>query len=202
MKISKSNLTLFRLFFGLLGFSAIVTEIAVLTDRAIFKPENFFSFFTIQSNIIVVITLMLTVLGSKFVSAKTLAKLRGAATTYILIVGIGFAVLLSGLEDTVFTVVPWDNIVLHYIMPAVMLIDWLADKPASKLKFKRCLTWLLYPLLYVAYSLYRGNLVDWYPYPFLDPAVSSPEHIAITVAGLLTLGAGIIFALIKIARKK
>lgn len=201
MKISKSNLTFYRLFFGLLGFSAIVTEIAVLTDRGIFKPENFFSFFTIQSNIIVVTTLMLTVLGSKFVSARTLAKLRGAATTYILIVGIGFAVLLSGLEDTVFTVVPWDNIVLHYIMPVVMLVDWILDRPAAKLKFTRSLTWLLYPLLYVAYSLYRGNLVDWYPYPFLDPAVSSPEQITFTVVGLLALGAGIIFTLIKLAKK-
>jgi membrane protease YdiL (CAAX protease family) len=29
--------------------------------------------------------------------------------------------------------------------------------------------WLAWPLVYLAYSLVRGAVVDWYPYPFLDP---------------------------------
>jgi hypothetical protein len=28
---------------------------------------------------------------------------------------------------------------------------------------------MAYPLAYLAYSLIRGPIVDWYPYPFLDP---------------------------------
>ncbi|WP_433526307.1 Pr6Pr family membrane protein [Nocardia pseudovaccinii] len=28
---------------------------------------------------------------------------------------------------------------------------------------------LVYPLGYGAYTLIRGPIVDWYPYPFLDP---------------------------------
>jgi hypothetical protein len=27
----------------------------------------------------------------------------------------------------------------------------------------------VYPLVYFAYSLIRGAIVHWYPYPFLDP---------------------------------
>jgi hypothetical protein len=28
---------------------------------------------------------------------------------------------------------------------------------------------LIYPMLYLVYSLIRGPIVDWYRYPFLDP---------------------------------
>ena len=56
-------------------------------------------------------------------------------TVYILIVGIGFALLLSGLTDVDFTAVPWNNTVLHYVMPVVMLIDLLIDRPAKRIRF-------------------------------------------------------------------
>ena len=29
--------------------------------------------------------------------------------------------------------------------------------------------WLLFPAIYLAGTLIRGPMVDWYPYPFLDP---------------------------------
>lgn len=41
---NKKFLISYKLFFALLGFSAIVTEIATAVERGTFNPANFFSF--------------------------------------------------------------------------------------------------------------------------------------------------------------
>jgi hypothetical protein len=74
--------------------------------------------------------------------------------------------------------------VLHYLVPAWFAIDWLAGPPSPPVPLRRALLWLLYPLAYVAYSLVRGPLVDWYPYPFLDPATGGYGAVAATAVGI------------------
>lgn len=188
MNLSKKYLIAYKLFFALLGFSAITSEIATISERGNFVPLNFFSYFTIESNILVVITLLLSAVAVAWGKNDKLDKLRSAATVYIVIVGIGFAVLLAGIEGMTLTAVPWNNTVLHYIVPLAMVVDFLIDRPGRKLSFRRSLVWLLFPVVYLAYSLVRGGLSGWYPYPFLDPATSGYAVIAVTAAGLLVLG--------------
>jgi hypothetical protein len=53
-------------------------------------------------------------------------------------------------------------------MPVVVLADWLLDPPRHRIAPRVALLWLVYPLAYFVYSLIRGEIVDWYPYPFLD----------------------------------
>src|SRR5687767_167458 len=166
---NKNVLIGYKLFFGLLGLSSIIIEIATIIERGRFNPVNFFSYFTIETNILVFITLLVSAIAVAMGKNGKLDELRSAATVYILIVGIGFSVLLAGLECVVLTAVLWDNVVLHYIMPVAMLVDFLIDRPKRKVLFKKSLLWLLFPIIYVAYSLTRGALVGWYPYPFLNP---------------------------------
>src|SRR5687768_13932518 len=96
---NKNVLIGYKLFFGLLGFSAIVTEIATIVERGRFNPINFFSYFTIETNILVVITLLLCAVAVAMGKNNKLDVLRSAVTVYILIVGIGFSLLLAGIED-------------------------------------------------------------------------------------------------------
>jgi hypothetical protein len=117
-----------------------------------------------------------------------LDTLRSAVTVYILVVGIGFSVLLSGMEGLTLTAVPWDNMVLHYIIPAVALVDFLIDRPKRALSFKKALMWLLFPVLYVTYALTRGAMTGWYPYPFLNPATNGYGSVLAAIAGLFLLG--------------
>jgi hypothetical protein len=189
----------YRIALALLGFSAIVTEIATLVERGTFMPANFFSFFTIQSNILVVITLLLSAVTLAMGDRDRFARLRAAVTVYILVVGIGFALLLSNLEGVDLTAVPWDNTVLHYIVPVGMLLDYLLDRPRERLAFRASLLWLLYPLAYAAYSLVRGAIVDWYPYPFLNPDTNGAGAVAVTVLGLLVLGLGLIWVVTRLS---
>lgn len=168
--------------FALLGFSAIVTEIATLVERGYFNPLNFFSYFTIQTNLLVVVTLLLSAFALAAGKRRRFDSLRGLTTVYILVVGIGFSFLLAGMEGLILTAVPWDNIVLHYIIPVAVLIDFLIDRPA-KIRFVTSLWWLVYPIIYVTAALIRGAITGWYPYLFIDPDQNSVTSIVITILG-------------------
>lgn len=200
---NKTSLISYKIFFSLLGFSAVVTEIATLVERRVFNPANFFSYFTIENNILMAIVFLLSALAvAANKKSRTLDVLRGLSTTFILVVGIGFAVLLSTMEGIVLTAVPWDNLVLHYIIPVAALVDYLIDRPRTKLPFKEGLGWLLFPVAYLAYSLTRGALTGWYPYPFLDPATAGYGSVAVVATGLLGLGIGLIWVVTKFSGKK
>ena len=181
-----------RVLIALLGLSAVVTEVVVLVGRGTFVPGNFLSFFTIQSNLLAGVTLLLVVTRRE---AAWLSWLRGLATLCMVVTGIVFSVLLSGLPADVLTAAPWDNVVLHYLVPAWFAIDWLLAPPSPPVPFRTALLWMLYPLVYVAYSLVRGPLVDWYPYPFLDPANGGYGAVAVTSVGIAVVVAALTWML-------
>ncbi|HRF28419.1 MAG TPA: Pr6Pr family membrane protein [Candidatus Saccharibacteria bacterium] len=160
-----------RTFFGLLGLSSVLIEIIVLTNEGVFNAANFFSFFTILSNIIAGVYLIY--FGVTNNHSQRSQVIRGGVTLYMLMTGVIFAILLAGLENVRLTAVPWDNLVLHYVMPFVLVIDWLMSPPKEEITQKESLTWIVVPVAYVVYTLMRGSLVDWYPYPFLNPTLSS-----------------------------
>lgn len=195
---NKTALISYKLFLALLAFSAVVTEIAILTERGTFNPANFFSFFTIETNLLVVVTLLLSALA--VASGKhRVDALRSATTVYILVVGIGFALLLSGLDGLTLTALPWDNTVLHYIIPVAVLVDFLVDRPKRTRTFKKSLVWLSFPVVYVAYTLIRGEVTGWYPYPFLNPATHGYGSVAFVVSGLFILGLVLIWLAVRFA---
>ncbi len=166
----------------------------VLDQRA--PVSNFVSYFTIQSNVLAAGVLGFvgtTVLRGR--DPDELASLRGAATLYMTVTGIVYVLLLRGVD--VQTPEPW-NSVLHYLMPVVMLLDWLAFPPRRVPAYRRALWWLAYPVAYLLYSLVRGAVVDWYPYPFLDPADGYPGVLVVSAAMLL-VAAGLVWALLRAA---
>jgi hypothetical protein len=193
---TKNFLILYKSFFGLLGASALVTEIIVLVGRGRFVPENFFSFFTVESNLFACVILLIgAVMAWRRKRSKVFTMLRGAATLYMVLTGIVFAVMLSGLQGVELTAVPWDNLVLHYIMPIAVVVDWLIDRPSIRMAFKRALVWLAFPILYMIYTLIRGMVVEWYPYPFLNPTTNGYLGIFIISLGIAILAAGIVWML-------
>ena len=197
MKQNKNFLVGYRIGSGLLGLVAVATEIIALVHRGIFRADNFFSFFTIESNIFAAIILLISAFfGTR--SSPTFMLWRGAATLYMAITGIVFSVLLSGLEAAVLTAVPWDNIVLHYIMPVAVFIDWLFDRQSSRPAFRQCLVWLVFPIIFVAYSLVRGHVTGWYPYPFLNPAEHGYTGVATVSGGILILTLLLTWLLVKV----
>lgn len=173
------GLALFRFWFALLGFVAVLFQLLHLVQNVPgASAGNYFSYFTIESNIIAFVTLGIAGwFAWKGASPRWLELLRGAATVYMTITGITYSLLLSDID--VNTPIPWVNVVLHYTVPTVMVIDWLVDLPRVRIPVRTSLVWLAFPLLYLVYSLVRGPIVDWYPYPFLDPRTAGYGTVAV-----------------------
>lgn len=53
-------------------------------------------------------------------------------------------------------------------MPVAYGLFWLAFVPKSSLQWKDVFAWLVYPLLYCGFTLVRGAMTNWYPYPFIN----------------------------------
>jgi hypothetical protein len=92
-------------------------------------------------------------------------------------VGVVFALLLADLTEQLGTTMPWVNSVLHQIAPIVVLIDWLIQPPRNLVKLPQAWAWLAYPILWLIYTLIRGPITDWYPYPFVDPRPAGYPHV-------------------------
>jgi hypothetical protein len=164
---------------AVLGIAAIVTSFAQRTGPA----SNFFSFFTIESNILAVGVLLL---GGLLTSCpRGWPFLRGAVTLYMVITGLVYAALLSRVDVQLQSA--WTNAVLHRVLPLVLLVDWLAFPPWARVRARLALAWLAFPLAYFAYSLIRGPHAHFYPYPFLDPR---PHGYGYVVVYALVLAAG------------
>jgi hypothetical protein len=159
-----------RVAFAVTGVIAMTYQLAKLNGNASFSPGNFFSFFTIQSNILAVTMLVLTALIRRDERSRLFDAVRGATTFYITITFVVFALFLSGLQEELDTHIAFTNFVVHYLIPIVLLVDWFADPPRHRLGLRIALVWLAYPLAWFAYTLVRGSSADWYPYPFVDVA--------------------------------
>ena len=161
----------YRIGFALLTLVAIVYQLFHSIDiNPDFRVANFFSFFTIESNIFAAIVLLAFGLGRVGSPPSRTAELvRGAAVLYMVTTGIVYGLLLSGYTAELNTATPWVNNVVHRIFPVVLLADWLIRPPSVRLTLRDALPWLAFPIVYLVYSLIRGPIVDWYPYPFLDP---------------------------------
>lgn len=158
----------YRILFGPLVITAIAAQLQASLQLPTFSIVNFFSFFTIESNIFAAILFLILAFMPSY-KGQRWAMVRGACVVFMTTTGIVYILLLSGLEESLQTPIPWVNAVLHYIMPAAVLLDWFVDLPAMRITFNKALLWLTFPLIYVVYSLSRELVVDWAPYPFLNP---------------------------------
>ena len=157
----------YRRIFAILTLFAIAYQFWQRTAGA--SAINFFSFFTIQSNLFAAFVLLWTSGSGADAKASRVDYVRGAAVLYMSVTGVVYGLLLSGYQRELQTSLPWVNNILHRIMPLVLVADWLIVPPKTRLTLGKALIWLVYPLAFAAYSLIRGPLVGWYPYPFLNP---------------------------------
>lgn len=185
----------FRLAFAVLTLAAVGVQLALGLRREDFVIANFFSFFTIESNLIGAVVFLITGFAALRARTDRFAMFRGAATLYMTTTGVIYFLLLRGLEASLQTPVPWVNTVLHYLMPLAVLADWFIAPPDRAVPLRRAWVWLLFPVAYVLYSLIRGPLVNWYPYPFLNADEQSYSQIAVTTVGML-VGMALVTALL------
>jgi hypothetical protein len=173
-----------RLLLALAALTAIGYDVTAGPEVS---DADYFSYFTVLSNLFAVVMLIYGALGPEHGRSQTVELLRGAAVAYILTTGIVYLLLLSGRTPAY----PWVNAILHYLMPVAVTLDWLLSPPSVLLRLVRTvLLWMAFPLAYILYTLVRGAIVGWYPYFFVNPHRSGGYLL---VAGdCLAVGIGIV----------
>ncbi len=172
---------LFRCLLALLALAAIAAQFHLQLGVATFGPVNFFSYYTIISNIFGAAVLLAAAFGLPE-DEHLRDVLRGTATLSLVIVGVVFSVLLANLDSVV---IPWANAIVHYAMPIYIALDWCLDPPRTQISRRDATVWLVLPAVYLAYTLVRGSIVHWYPYPFLNADAIGYASVAAYSAGIL-----------------
>ena len=93
---------------------------------------------------------------------------RAAVAMYIVVVGVVYHFLLHPYwNPTGWSLVV--NLVLHYLMPAAFVLDWLWFTPKGRLRWIDPAKWLAFPLVYGGWTLVHGLATRWWPYGFVNP---------------------------------
>jgi hypothetical protein len=161
---------------AIIGWISLILQFVLhLTNPVVPEPGiaerfvRFFSYFTVSTNIIVATALTviaffpLTRMGEFF----RRPTVQAAVASYISIVGIVYSLFLRSVWDPQ----GWNAVadhLLHDAMPLAFVIYWLIFAPKHGIKLNDPVKWLIYPLIYIVYSLVRGAFVLWYPYWFVD----------------------------------
>ena len=163
----------YRLVFAALSLIAVGAQLFAVHIPSGYSVVNFFSYFTNLSNIIISVVFIVSavrlVRNHGLPSASDVA-IRGGAVVYIAFVGLVFNTLLVGTE--LGDLMPWVNAVAHFVIPIAGVVDWLIWPPQRRLPFRVVWLWMIFPAVYTIYSLVRGPIAGFYPYPFFNPDAS------------------------------
>lgn len=139
---------------------------------ALERIPQLFSYYTIQTNLMVAV-LMLVRLLMKQADSRKFDIWTTAVALWITVTGLGYHTLLAArYEPQGLAAVA--NAFIHTITPLSMLFYFLLiSQPGQRNRF----AWLSYPLIYVMGSLVRGSVDGFYPYWFLSPNEPYPKGI-------------------------
>lgn len=164
---------------------------------------NFFSFFTVLTNVLVAVTLSgpLGWPASRLGRILSTAGFRTGVAANIALVGLTYSLLLRTLWQP--RGAQWlADTLLHDAVPLLYLLFWAWAVPRATLRWYSALRWALYPLAYLLYALLRGVWLGRYPYPFIDVAQLGYTRVAINAAGILLVFLAIAGCLITLNRFK
>jgi len=191
----------------IVGFFGMVLQfILMLQTRTTTLPEaliRFFSFFTIISNTIVVVFLF----GPLFPANKKLYnfvnknEVATAVSMYIITVGVVYQTILR----QPIPLQGWFKIaddILHLYIPLLMLIYWILFISSEKIDAKTIPYWLIYPAAYLVYTLIRGSIVNFYPYPFVNVTKLGYSEVLLNSSLLVIFFLGLSYVFAAIANRR
>lgn len=159
---------------------------------------RFFSYFTVQSNLLVLAAAISLVIDPRRDGAVW-RVLRLDALLGIAVTGVVSATLLAGLVQHVGIGV-WINVGFHQFSPAWTLVGWLLLGPRPRIDL-RTLGWaFVWPVAWLAYTMAHGALTGWYPYPFLNADKLGYGQVGITLVVILGAALATAFLLRTIER--
>ena len=188
----------YRMLGAALGWFTIVAQYIVNVQQMGLSQATvvYFGFFTMLGNILVAMAFAAPLLpafpGAGFFNRP---GVRSAVAVYIIVVDVIFYLLLRTVYDPAGLGAVL-NVLLHYLMPPLYVLDWLAFTPKQDLRYRQIPYWQIFPIAYAIVIMLRGALTGYYPYPFLDAGKYGYGPIAINIAVLsaffILLSAGLV----------
>ena len=94
------------------------------------------------------------------------------------------------------------DMLMHDVMPLLFLLHWWLVIPKESLHWRQIGAWQIYPAAYFVYSLARGALNGWYPYPFFDVPKLGYLQVLINAALILLAFVAVALVLVAVARRQ
>ncbi len=135
-----------------------------------------FVYYTYLSNILCLVVMSVVLVANYKCSHEDgynekFCKVKAATTMAIFVTGVVYHFLLGDYKSEGYFHL--DNMIVHYIVPIMFVLDWIIFDKKKSLSVIDPLTWTIIPLVYLIYALIRGAIVGpehtlQYCYFFID----------------------------------
>jgi hypothetical protein len=204
MKQSDKKLKIYLSIVFIIGVFALVSQLYLtIANSSIPLGEiiiQYFSYFTILSNILVALCAAAILFNSGSIHQKFFSRPStvSAVTVYITVVGLIYNIILR----EIWTPIGWQKItneLLHVIIPLLFLVFWIFFVPKQNLKWS-ILGWFIFPLFYAVYAIIRGAFSGFYPYPFMDVDQLGYARVLINCCGMVVVFVALSFLFVAIGK--
>jgi hypothetical protein len=179
------------------GFGVLLRIVQTAGDPAppdvVTRYVRLFSFFTLESNLLVCLVGVLVASGAAagLAGRRWWSLLRLNALMGIVVTALVYWFVLAP------PVIPFSSIVLHYVVPPLAVLVWALAGPWERRPWALLAPAMAWPVAYLAWTLVHGSFAHWYPYGFINadrhPAGTIARN-AVLVALLLALVGALVLA--------
>ena len=142
-------------------------------------------YFTVQANVLVAVAAF-TLLRRPDRDGRFWRVVRVASLVGIAVTGVVHWFLLRPLLD----LTGWSYLcdrLLHVVVPVLAVVGWLLFGPRPRVALRDWLLALIWPAGWLAYTLVRGAVTGFYPYPFLNVSELGSASVAVASLGITVM---------------
>jgi hypothetical protein len=173
-------------------FVLTIADPADETTGVATRVIRFFSYFTIQSNLLV-LAAALPLARRPGHDGRWWRVVRLASLLGITVTGLVYVVVLAPLYDPQ-GIDAWTNAGLHYLSPVLVVVGWILLGPRPRITGAVVGRALVWPVAWIGWTLVHGAATGWYPYDFLDVgtlgyavALRNQAFVVVLALGVLLL---------------
>ncbi|HZP30948.1 MAG TPA: Pr6Pr family membrane protein [Acidimicrobiia bacterium] len=204
IELSPTRERVVRSYYGALALllaCTLVAQVRLSSDEGR-SIVNMFSYFTIQSNVLVFVTALAVALRPR-ASGVVGQTVRLAALCGITLTGLVYGTIIAPHVHLSGEALVYDY-VFHYVVPAAAVVGFVFVGPRTPFRTVN-LVFLVWPVLWLVYTMVRGAVAEpvfrglgevpsHYPYHFLDVDRLPTEEVAVTIVVIALVLVGLGFA--------
>lgn len=150
---------------------------------------RFIGYFTVLANILIAWVAWTVALGRDR-DTTGWRTLRLTSLVAITVTGLVHWFLLRPLLDLTGADYLADKL-LHVVVPLLAVVGWFAFGPRGRVQGRDVLASLAFPIGWLVYTLVRGAITGFYPYPFLDADAEGYAAVSAVSLGIAVLFVGL-----------